>query len=167
MNTPDMKNLRNHWYGWRTCGQDNKKDILNTRSFSDLTYKMRDKARYLFAKDIYEGREVDCEYRGSMMASSLIGIASPFWSDFDECFPHRFMDFHYAKLPTEHHEMAKKIVEVLNKMKGGAWAYALCMLNFPDYEAHPLREKIINALECEAEIYDKTINLMRTIIQKN
>ena len=52
-------------------------------------------------------------------------------------------------------------------MKGGAWAYALCLVGFPDYEKHPMREKILKALDMTAEIYDATADLMRKILQED
>lgn len=167
MISSDIKAMRSYWYGWKFRSLEQKDAIFDTWSFADLTYKMRDKARYINARSIYEGKRVDCDWHGSNMASNLMSTAAPYWSDFQDLWPHHFMKYHYTKLPEEHHEMGKKIVEALNTMKGGAWAYALCLVGFPDYEKHPLREKILKHLGCEAEAYDATANLMREIIQND
>jgi hypothetical protein len=167
MNKQELMALRPYWSGWRLRTPSQKDDIFDTWSFYDLTHKMRARARYRFAKEIYEGRNVDCEWHGSDMASKLASTAAPFWSDFQDIFPHHFMKYHYEKLPKEHHDTAKNIVEVLNKMKGGAWVYALCLVNFPDYEKYHMREKIIKEMKMTAEVYDSTANLMREILQQD
>ena len=168
MNTPEMTAMREWWYGWQKRTQIEKENLFDTVSFQDLTMKMRAKARYRYAREIMEGKNVDCDWHGSNMASNLCAYGSPYWSDFQELFPHHFMKCHYDKLPSEHHEMAAKIVVAVNKLKGGAWAYALCLRpDYPDYEKHPLRQKILTELGCQPADYDATANLMRTILQSS
>ena len=167
MNKHEIMAMRPYWSGWRRRTLEEKDTIFDTWSFQDLTMKMRARARYQFAKEIYEGRNVDCDWRGSNMASNLASSAAPFWSDFQDNFQHNFMKYHYEKLPKEHHDTARRIVEGLNKMKGGAWAYALCLAGFPDYEKHHMREKILKHLDMTAEVYDPTANLMREILQED
>lgn len=167
MNNNELTAMRGYWSGWKRRSPVEKDDIFDTWSFHELTNKMRNRARYRFAKELCEGKNIDCDWRGTNMASNLASTAAPFWSDFQDIFPHHFMKYHYEKLPQEHHETAKRIVKGLNKIKGGAWAYALCLIEFPDYEKHAMREKILKALDMAPEVYDSTTNLMREILQQD
>jgi hypothetical protein len=106
--------------------------------------------------------ENDACYMADKVASSLYPHAIDYWSDFEEIFPHHLS---YAKVPEEKKKIAYDIVTALNKVKGGAWAYALCLKGMPEYEAHPLRQKILDALDCSPEEYDETAGLLRTIVQ--
>ena len=99
---------------------------------------------------------------GDKLATGLAAYAIDYWSDFEEIFPHRFF---YYKLPEDKKMMAYTIVTALNNVRGGAWAYALCLKGMPEYEAHPLRQKILDAVPCSPEEYDETVGLMRAIIQ--
>jgi hypothetical protein len=76
-------------------------------------------------------------------------------------FPHHFP---YGKVPEEKKKMAYDIVTGLNRVKG-AWAYALCLKGMPDYEAHPLRQKILDTVGLTSQEYDETVGLMREIVQ--
>lgn len=166
MNKHELTSMRPYWSGWKRRTPSEKDDIFDTCSFHDLTSKMRERARYRHAKEIHDGKNIDCDWHGSDIASKLATTAAPFWSDFQDIFPHHFMKYHYQKLPQEHHETAKRIVQGLNKMKG-AWAYALCVVEFPDYEKHHMREKILKELDIAAEVYDATAKLMRDILQQD
>jgi len=160
-----MDTLRKYWYGWKTSSPDEKKELLNTSSFSNLVHTMYNKARIIYAEQMHTRLGFDYQTKGFEMATKLCDKGSEFWADFDEGIPHRLMKFQYAKLPKEYHDIASKIVIALNKIKEGAWAYAFCITDMPEYEAHPLRGKIIQELSCEANTYDTAATMIRAIIQ--
>ena len=103
----------------------------------------------------------ESSWQADTLTTSLYVHAIDYWGDFEDMFPHHFP---YAKLPEEKKKMAYAIVTGLNKVKG-AWAYALCLKDMPDYEAHPLRQKILATVALTPQEYDETVGLMRDIIQ--
>ena len=60
---------------------------------------------------------------------------------------------------------AKVIVDALNRLKGEAWAYALCITAYPDYDNHPLRASILAEVQISPKIYDDLIMAMRKVHQ--
>jgi len=94
--------------------------------------------------------------------STHSGLANKYFSDFHTNYDHYF---HYPNLPSDRYDQAKVIVDALNRLKGEAWAYALAVIQFPGYNAHPLRALILAEVKMAPEIYDDLIATMRKVHQ--
>lgn len=151
--------MKQYWYGYadmRAKAGMHADAMANSSSYHEFNMAMRHWAigQCTSKYDAYD--------MGDKVATGLYAHAIDYWSDFEDIFPHHFS---YSKIPEDKKTMAYAIVTALNKVKGGAWAYALCLKSMPDYEAHPLRQKILDAVDCSPEEYDETVGLMRTIVQ--
>jgi hypothetical protein len=154
--------MKQYWYRYaemRAKSGVHADAVANSSSYHELSMAMRQWARAM------SPTENDACYTGDKVASSLYTHAGDYWSDFEDIFPHHFSQDKYDKLPEDKKATAYAIVAALNKVKGGAWAYALCLKGMPEYEAHPLRQKILDAVTVSPQEYDETVGLMRTIIQ--
>jgi len=154
--------MKQYWYRYaemRAKAGVHADAVANSSSYHELTMAMRKWAR------IQSPNENEACNNGNRVASSLYPHAGDYWSDFEDIFPHHFSQDNYAKIPEDKKMAAYAIVTALNKVKGGAWAYALCLKGMPEYEAHPLRQKILDAVDLSPAEYDETVGLMRTIIQ--
>ena len=151
--------MKQYWYGYaemRAKAGVHADAVANSSSYHEMQMAMRHWAigQCTSKYDAYD--------MGDKLATGLYVHAIDYWSDFEERYPHRFF---YDKLPEDKKMMAYTIVTALNKVRGGAWAYALCLKGMPEYEAHPLRQKILDAAGLSPEEYDETVGLMRAIIQ--
>ena len=182
----DIKKLQNYFYAW-TQGYVTQSDIDDIRKctrYYDLCMIMRARAKSMldssggtpfYESSTYYGSykaahyHADYNLMGDRMASRLCSIGSEYWSAFDDqCYPHQYTPTHMDFLPEANRETASLIVRALNKLKNGAWAYALCVKNMPNYNDHPLRAVILAEMEsvgCDAAKYDETAALMRDTIQ--
>ena len=146
--------MKQYWYRYaemRANAGVHADAVCNSSSYHQLNMAMRRWAHV-------NGQS---EWQADMLTSSLYVHAIDYWGDFEDMFPHHF---HYANVPEEKKKMAYDIVTALNKVKG-AWAYALCLKDMPDYEAHPLRQKILDTVGLTPQEYDETVGLMREIVQ--
>ena len=151
--------MKQYWYRYaemRANAGVHADAMANSSSYHELNMAMRHWAisQCTTKNDAYT--------MGDKVATGLYAHAIDYWSDFEDIFPHHFS---YAKIPEDKKMAAYAIVTALNKVKGGAWAYALCLKGMPEYEAHPLRQKILDAAGLSPADYDETVGLMRTIIQ--
>lgn len=146
--------MKQYWYRYAEMRANvgvHADAVSNSSSYHELNMAMR---RWAHANG-------ESSWQADTLTTSLYAHAIDYWGDFEDMFPHHFP---YAKVPEEKKMMAYAIVTALNKIKG-AWAYALCLKDMPDYEAHPLRQKILDAVACSPEKYDETVGLMREMIQ--
>ena len=169
-----MQSLKHYWYGWSKYGSSEQAAIMQCKQYSEFVELMRARCRADKSQDFYEPSTYygsykeahyhnDAEYAGLRLASTHSGLANNYFSDFGTNYDHYF---HYPNLPEDKRSTAKVIVDALNKLKGEAWAYALCLSNYPDYAAHPLRNTILAEVKLSPELYDDLIATMRQVYQR-